>query len=150
MKCHRAAWIALLACTLSSCGNEPDDRIFGTYVLVGVEGNPLPYLATSDADCDVFIDEGELTLNEAGTYGLEFAGPYDCTRSGGPSGDSIGRVYSGTFTQSQGTLQFEAQVQGGPTLEFSGTANPLEARVTVPVLPPQTGPDLELQFAVSQ
>lgn len=144
--------LTILACVLliSGCGSEPDDRVFGTYVLVGVEGNPLPYLATSDAECDVFIAEGELTLNQSGMYALEFAGPYDCTRSGGPSGESIGRVYSGTFTQSHGDFQFEVQVQGGPTLEFSGTANPLEARVTVPVLPPQTGPDLELQFAVSQ
>lgn len=134
---------------ISGCGSEPDDRIFGTYVLVGVEGNPLPYLASSDADCDVFIAQGELTLNEAGTYSLEIAGPYDCSRSGGQSGETIGRFYTGTFTQSRGDLQFEAQVQGGPTVEFSGTANPLEARVTVPVLPPQTGPDLELQFAVS-
>ena len=151
MKCHKPTAARLLACALlvCSCGSEPDDRIFGTYVLVGVEGNPLPYLPTSDADCDVFIAEGELTLNEAGTYALEFFGPYDCSRSGGPSGEAIGRVYNGTFTQSQGTLQFEAQIPGGSTVEFSGTANPLEARVTVPVLPPQTGPDLELQFAVS-
>jgi len=152
MKFRRAASATFLASILliSGCGSEPDDRIFGTYVLVGVEGNPLPYLATSDAECDVYIAEGELTLNEAGTYALEFVGPYDCSRSGGPSGESIGRVYNGTFTQSGGTLQFQAQVQGGPIVEFSGTANPLEARVTVPVLPPQTGPDLELQFAVTQ
>ena len=152
MKCHRAPSATLLACILliSGCGSEPDDRIFGTYVLVGVEGNPLPYLATSDADCDVYIAEGELTLNQAGTYALDFAGPYDCSRSGGPSGESIGRFYTGTFTQSEGNLQFQAQVQGGPLVEFSGTANALEARVTVPVLPPQTGPDLELQFAMTQ
>ena len=135
---------------ISACGSEPDDRIFGTYTLVGVEGNPLPYLATSDADCDLYIAEGELVLNQTSTYSLEFAGPYDCSKSGGPSDQSIGRVYSGTFTQSEGSLQFEAPLQGGGTLEFTGSANPLEARVTVPVVPPQTGPDLELQFAVAQ
>ena len=150
MKSRRT--FALLAGVLlvAGCGSEPDDRIFGTYVLVGVEGQPLPYLATSDANCDVFIAEGELTLNESGTYALEFFGPYDCSRSGGPSGESIGRFYTGSFTQSEGALQFEAQIQGGPVVEFSGTANPLEARVTVPVLPPPTGPDLELQFAVAR
>jgi hypothetical protein len=130
------------------CGSEPDDRIFGTYVLVGVEGETLPYLAFSDAECDEFISEGELTLAETGTYNLEFSGAYDCSRGGGQTGTQ-GRLYTGTFTQDGGQLQFEAQVQGGPTVEFSGTANPLEARVTVPVLPPQTGPDLELQFAVT-
>ena len=133
---------------ISACGSEPDDRLFGTYALVGVDGNSLPYLLTSDADCDLFIAEGELTLNEAGTFELEFLGPYDCSKSGGPADQSIGRVYSGTFTQSQGSLEFASPLQGGGTLEFSGTANPLEAAVTVPPAPPQTGPDLTLQFAV--
>jgi hypothetical protein len=133
---------------LLGCGSEPDDRIFGTYVLVGVDGNPLPYLATSDADCDVYIAEGELTLNQAGTYALEFFGPYDCSRSGGPSDQSIGRVYNGTFTESGGNLQFTGPLQGGGTLAFTGRVNPLEATVTVPPIPPATGPNLGLQFAV--
>jgi len=133
---------------ISGCGSEPEDRVFGTYALVGVEGNSLPHLLTSDADCDVFVAEGELTLNEAGTFALEFLGPLDCSRSGGPADQSIGRTYSGTFTQSQGSLQFESPLQGGGTIEFSGTANPLEAAVTVPPVPPQTGPDITLQFAV--
>jgi hypothetical protein len=117
-------------------------------VLVGVDGNPLPYLTTSDPNCDVFIAGGELALNQAGTYTLRFAGPYDCSRSGGPSGDSIGRHYVGTFSESDGTLQFESPLQGGGTLQFTGTSNPLEATVTVPPIPPQTGPDLRLQFAI--
>jgi hypothetical protein len=142
----------LLACTLliCGCGSEPDDRIFNTYVLVGVDGNPLPYLASSDADCDLYIAEGELVLNEGGTYTMEFMGPLDCSRSGGPSEQSFGRNYVGTFTESGGTLQFTGPLQGGGTLEFTGTVNPLEATVTAPPIPPQTGPDLELQFAVSR
>ena len=150
MKCHKPTAARLLACVLLACGcgSEPDDRMFGTYVLVGVEGEPLPYLAFSDADCDEFISEGTLTLEEAGTYNLEFSGPVDCSRGQGQTGTQ-GRLYTGVFSQDGGQLRFQAQIQGGPTVEFSGTANPLEARVTVPVLPPQTGPDLELQFAVS-
>ena len=136
------AWVLLV----SGCSTEPDERIFGTYVLVGIEGQPLPYLSFSDAECDEFISEGELTLAEAGTYTLELSGTYDCSRGEGQTG-TLGRLYTGTFSQDAGRLDFQAQVQGGPTVEFSGTANPLEARVTVPVLPPQTGPDLELQFA---
>jgi hypothetical protein len=134
---------------LLGCGSEPDERIFGTYSLVGVEGQPLPFLAFSDAECDEFISEGELTLAETGTYNLEFSGPYDCSRGAGQTGTQ-GRLYTGTFSQDGGQLEFQAQVQGGPTIVFTGTANPLEARVTVPVLPPQTGPDLELQFAATQ
>jgi hypothetical protein len=135
---------------LLGCGSEPDGRVFGTYALVGVEGSPLPYLAASDANCDIYIAEGELTLDEAGTYTLDFSGPVDCSRSGGPSNQSVGREYVGTFTQTNGVLGFEAQLRGGGTFDFSGTVNPLEARVTVPPIPPQTGPDLELQFAVTQ
>ena len=145
-----ARHLIVLPLLLLGCGSEPDDRIFGTYSLVGVEGNPLPYLATSDADCDVYIAGGELTLNEAGTYTLDFSGPVDCSRSGGPSDQSVGREYVGTFTQANGVLGFQAQRRGGGTFDFSGTVNPLEARVTVPPIPPQTGPDLELQFAVTQ
>ena len=143
--------IMLSLLLISACGSEPDDRVFGTYLLVGVDGNSLPYLFSSDAECDLFIAEGELTLNEAGTFALEFLGPYDCSKSGGPAGDqSLGRIYSGTFTQSQGNLEFEAPLEGGGTLEFSGRANPLEAAVTVPPVPPQAGPDLDLQFAIAQ
>jgi hypothetical protein len=134
----------------SGCGSEPDDRIFNTYVLVGVDGHPLPYLVTSDADCDVYIAQGELRLNEGGTYTMEFMGPLDCSRSGGPSEEDIGRQYVGTFTESDGVLQFTGPLQGGGTLEFSGTVNPLEARVMAPPIPPATGPDLELQFAVAR
>lgn len=133
---------------ISACGSEPDNRVFGTFTLIGVDGNALPYLETSDANCEVFISQGELTLLEAGRYNLEFSGPYDCSRSGGPSGESIGRFYNGTVTQAGGDLAFEAEIQGFGTLRFTGTVNPLEAAVTVPPLPPQTGPDLTLQFAI--
>jgi hypothetical protein len=40
------------------------------------------------------------------------------------------------------------EIQEFGTLQFSGSANPLEAFVTVPPFPPATGPDLRLQFAV--
>ncbi len=148
MKSITTGFLAALALILG-CGSEPDDRIVGTYVLVGVEGSPLPYL-TADPNCDVFIAGGELTLEEDGSFALRFSGPYDCSSSGGPSGESIGRFYTGTFTQSGSTLQFVGPLHGGGTLEFSGTANPLEATVTVPPIPPATGPDLDLQFAVAR
>jgi hypothetical protein len=45
-------------------------------------------------------------------------------------------------------LNFQATLQGGGTLQYSGTVNPLESFVTVPPIPPQTGPDLTLQFAI--
>lgn len=129
------------------CGSEPNDEVFGTYSLVGVEATPLPYLVSSDAECDLLIDMGELTLAEGGAYTLEFSGPHDCSKSGGQVA-TIGRFYTGTFTQAGNTVTFQAEIQGAGTLQFSGTANPLEAFVTVPPIPPATGPDLRLQFAV--
>ncbi|HWN18648.1 MAG TPA: hypothetical protein VNO19_07005 [Gemmatimonadales bacterium] len=133
---------------LLGCGSEPPDEITGTYALVGVEGEPLPYLESSDAECDQFISEGELALNPGGTYNLEFSGPYDCSRGGGQTG-TLGRLYNGNFTQSgTNSIAYEAAIQGAGTLHFTGTANPLEAFVTVPPIPPQTGPDLTLQFAI--
>jgi hypothetical protein len=145
----RLGGISLLLSLVLACGSEPDDQLLGTYVLVGVEGHALPYL-TSDANCDVSISEGDLVLHEGGTYDLQFSGPFDCSRSGGPSGDSIGRVYTGTYTQSGSALQFNMQIQGGGSLQFSGTINPLESFVTVPPIPPATGPNLRLQLAKTQ
>lgn len=128
------------------CGSEPDDEITGTYTLVGVEGNSLPYLESSDAECDQFISDGELALLPGGSYGLEFSGPRDCSRGGGqPS--TLGRLYSGSRSGTN-AIAYEAEIQGSTTLHFTGTANPLEAFVTVPPIPPQTGPDLTLQFAI--
>jgi hypothetical protein len=144
---RRFLWLSTVAAIIG-CGSEPDDRVFGTFVLVGVEGSTLPYLEASDADCDVFIAEGELTLRETGTYNLEFWGPYDCSRSGGSSG-TIGRLYTGPYSQSGGALNFAAEIQGSGTLQFSGTVNPLESIVTVPPIPPQTGPDLTLVFQLA-
>jgi len=131
---------------LLGCGSEPDDEIFGTYTLVGVEGSALPYLVSSDPECDLLISQGELTLVQGGTYTLEFSGPDDCTKSGGGI-STLGRFYTGSFTQAGNEVTFEAEIQGAGTLVFSGTANPLEVFVTVPPIPPATGPDLRLQFA---
>jgi hypothetical protein len=142
------ALLPLALVLMSGCGSGPPDEITGTYSLVGVEGQMLPFLETSDAECDQFISAGELTLHPGGTYNLEFSGPRDCSRGGGqPS--TLGRLYSGTFTQSgTNSIAYQAEIQGAGTLHFTGTANPLEAFVTVPPIPPQTGPDLTLQFAI--
>jgi hypothetical protein len=131
----------------AGCGSENNDEVFGIYTLVGVEGSPLPYLESSGAECDQTIDRGELRLFEEGTYSLELNGALDCTRGGGQT-QTTGRLYIGTFTQQAGQLSFQANIEGFGTLQFGGTVNPLEAFVTVPPIPPATGPNLRLQFAV--
>jgi hypothetical protein len=83
-------WIALgLA---AGCGSENNDEVFGIDSLVGVEGSPLPYLESSDAECDEFITLGELRLFEQGTYSLELTGTFDCTRGGGQTGTTDGSI----------------------------------------------------------
>jgi hypothetical protein len=142
----RLALLTSLLAALAGCGTGPDDeRVFGVYSLVAVEGSALPYLQSSDPDCEVFISEGELRLLLNGTYALEFSGPYSCT---GADPGTLGRVYNGRFSQSGNTLDFEAHVQGFGDLQFSGTAGSGEAEVTVPPIPPGEGPDLALQFAI--
>ena len=68
------AW-PLIGLLILGCGSEPNNEISGTYRLVGVDASPLPYLETSDADCDQFISEGELDLVAGGSYDLEFWDP---------------------------------------------------------------------------
>jgi hypothetical protein len=139
-------FIWVLACL--SCGTEPgDESVIGTYTLVAVEGSALPYLDSSDPNCDVFISEGELRLMFRG-YSLEFSGPDECGGDGQQG--TRGRVYNGPFSQSGNTLVFEAHVPGNGTLQFSGTAGSGEAEVTVPPIPPQTGPNLAMSFQLAQ
>lgn len=148
MSLFRSALLPVVLVLILGCGSEPNDEITGTYTLVGVEGSPLPYLERSDAECDEFISEGELVLRPGSTYSLNFSGPYDCSRGGGQTG-TMGRLYSGPFARSgTNTIAYEVDIQGAGTFHFTGTANPLEAFVTVPPIPPQTGPDLTLQFAI--
>ena len=78
-----------------------------------------PYLVRSDADCDEFIAEGDLTLAQTGTYNLEFAGPYDSVRR---TTGTEGR-YTGAFSQDGGrlgpSLRCPALMDAtNPTLEF--------------------------------
>ena len=39
-----SVWRRIALLLLLGCGSEPDNQIFDTYTLVGVEGSPLPYL----------------------------------------------------------------------------------------------------------
>ena len=146
----RLALFTSLLAALAGCGTGPDEeRIFGTYSLISVEGTSVPYLDSSDPNCDIFISEGELRLVLNGTFGLEFSGPLDCRRSGGPADGSIGRFYIGRFTRNGSALGFEVHIQGFGDLQFSGTVGSGEAEVTVPPIPPASGPELTLRFQLA-
>jgi hypothetical protein len=137
---------AALLGALLGCGTGPDDEsVFGTYSLVAVEGSTLPFLDTSDPNCEVSISQGELRLLVSGTFSLEFSGPYDCV--GGQTG-TLGRVYNGAFTRTSSTVAFESVIPGEGTLHFAGTVGPGTVEMIVPPIPPTTGADLTLGFEI--
>jgi hypothetical protein len=131
---------------LVACGNalEPGD-VAGTYALTAVNQSQLPFLLSATADCDEFIDIGELRLTEAGTFFLEITGPLDCSRGGGQPGTS-GRFYTGSYDVGDDRLTFETLLPEDEILRFGGEPRGQDLRITVPPLPPLTGPDLVLDF----
>lgn len=128
-----------------ACGTEPDEEpIFGTYALTAVNGAPLPHLLEdSDPDCEVYISHGELVMSAPALYRLEFWGPYNCT--GGQTGE-LGRFYNGNYDRTGNSLSFAAAISGYGTLHFPGTVENRAITVTVPPIPPATGPDLTLDL----
>jgi hypothetical protein len=141
---HRAIVIGLIGLVLA-CGTEPDEEpIFGTYALTAVDGAPLPHLLEdSDPDCEVYISHGELVISAPVLYRLEFSGPYNCTE--GQTGE-LGRFYNGNYDRTGNSLSFAAAISGYGTLEFPGRVETKAIEVTVPPIPPATGPDLTLDL----
>jgi hypothetical protein len=143
---RRAVWPFMVGLVLG-CGTEPDEeRIHGAYALTAVDGSALPYLVPdSDPDCDVSIYHGDLVLSAPARYYLEFQGPYDC--AGGQTGE-LGRFYKGNYDRTGNSITFSAAISGYGTLEFQGTVENAAIEVTVPPIPPATGPDLTLDFTL--
>jgi hypothetical protein len=137
-------WSSILSLVLA-CGTEPDDEpIVGNYGLTAVDDRPLPHLLDdSDPNCEVYVSHGELVIAAAASYRLEFWGPYNCIE--GQTGE-LGRFYNGTYARTGNSLSFTAEISGYGTLEFNGSIGTRAIEVTVPPIPPGTGPDLTLDF----
>jgi hypothetical protein len=143
--CARRTVCPFIIGLVLACGTEPDDeRIFGTYALTAVNGAPLPHLLEdSDPDCEVYISHGELVMSAPALYRLEFSGPYNCIE--GQTGE-LGRFYNGNYDRTGNSLSFAAAISGYGTLEFPGRVETKAIEVTVPPIPPATGPDLTLDL----
>ena len=72
-------------CLLFAGCNDPLSLadVAGTYQLGGVNAKDLPYLLTATVDCDQWIAEGQLILQQSGQFTLTVSGSWDCSRSGG-------------------------------------------------------------------
>ena len=125
------------------------DDLAETYMLVSVNDGGLPYLESATPECDRFIQEGLLRFEPGNRYTLTFEGPDNCERGGGGI-TTLGRIYLGGYALQGRTLTFEVTVQGADPQTFEGVARGSDIVVTVPPLPPQTGPGLTLRFQPDQ
>lgn len=85
---------------LSACGKAGTSNSYlGTYDLVNIDGNPLPYTPPHEGGAPEILSS-TLTLNEDGTFQMSMT--YGTT-----PGNSISRDFTGTYSiLDDGTLRF--------------------------------------------
>jgi len=85
---------------LSACGKAGTSTSYlGTYNLVNIDGNPLPYTPPHEGGAPEILSS-TLTLNEDGTFQMSMT--YGTT-----PGNSISRDFTGTYTiLDDGSLRF--------------------------------------------
>lgn len=123
------AFAALLAAS-SSCGSDstsPSSTEFGTYSLVTVNGQPLPFTMNNTAFGTVVIQSATIDLiSQAGTPA------YSATVNGTENGGATQAVITdaGTFTSSGSALTFYSSLAA--PLSYAGTLNGNALTVTIP------------------
>jgi hypothetical protein len=124
-------------CLLFAGCNDPLSLadVAGTYQLGGVNAKDLPYLLTATVDCDQWIAEGQLILQESGQFTLTVSGSWDCSRSGGVN-QIVGWGFPGTYTLDGAKLHFLSPLPPsiGGFFEFAGVVGPLQRSIGVPDL----------------
>jgi hypothetical protein len=113
MKAHLALWVVALA--LAACAPVPGtDDITGTYTLVSVEGNPLPYNPAHEVGAPEIISS-TLTLASDSTFQMTIT---FATAPGNP----VSRDMKGTYSLVDGTLSFDWEGAGiTPATHEDGT-----------------------------
>ncbi len=106
--------------------------VAGSYQLGGVNAKELPYLLRATVDCDQWIAEGQLILQESGQFTLTLSGPWDCSRSGGVN-QIVGWGFPGTYTIDGAGLHFLSPLPPsiGGFFEFTGVVGPLQRSIGV-------------------
>lgn len=124
--------MGLVAFTIgsTSCGSDstsPSETVFGTYSLVTVNGQPLPFTLSGTELGTVVIQSATVDLiSQSGSaaYSATVIG----TENGGASTNII--TDAGTFTSSGSTLTFSSSL--APPLAYQGTLNGNVLTVTIP------------------
>jgi hypothetical protein len=128
---------AFTVCLLFAGCNDPLSfgDVAGTYQLGGVNAKDLPYLLTATVDCDQWIAEGQLILQQSGQFTLTVSGSWDCSRSGGVN-QVVGWGFPGTYTIDGARLHFQSPLPPsiGGFFEFAGVVGPLQRSIGVPDL----------------
>lgn len=127
---------AIAVCLLVAGCSDPLSfgDVAGSYPLVGVNARELPYLLTATVECDHWIAEGQLILQESGQFTLTLSGPWDCSRSGGVN-QIVGWGLPGTYTIDGIRLNFLSPLPpsaGFGFFEFTGVVGPLQRSIGVP------------------
>jgi len=125
---------AIAVCLLvAGCGDPLSFAdVAGSYPLRGVNAQELPYLFTATVECDQWIAEGQLILQESGQFTLTLSGPWDCSRSGGVN-QIVGWGFPGTYTIDGAKLHFLSPLPPsvGGFFEFTGVVGPLQKSIGV-------------------
>ena len=125
---------AIAVCLLAAGCSDPLSfaDVAGSYQLGGVNARDLPYLLTATVNCDQWIAEGQLILQESGQFTLTLSGPLDCSRSGGVN-QIAGWGFPGTYTIDGAKLHFQSPLPPsvGGFFEFTGVVGPLQRSIGV-------------------
>lgn len=128
---------AIAVCLLAAGCSDPLSfaDVAGSYQLDGVNAQELPYLFTATIECDQWIAEGQLILQESGQFTLTLSGPLDCSRSGGVN-QIAGWGLPGTYAIDGNRLNFLSPLPPsiGGFFEFTGVVGPLQRSIGVPGL----------------
>jgi hypothetical protein len=140
---------AIAVCLLAAgCGDPLTfGEVAGTYQLGGVNARDLPYLLTATVNCDQWIAEGQLILQESGQFTLTLSGPLDCSRSGGVN-QIVGWGFPGTYTIDGAKLHFLSPLPPsvGGFFEFTGVVGPPQRSIGVLDLQLSLGTPVDLAF----
>lgn len=122
------AFAASLA-TLAACGSDnkgttgPGD-VTGTYALVSIDGESLPYTVPNNPDHTIVIQSGSVTLNSDHSYSIGGTG----TSDGGSPEQVI--ADAGTYSLSGSTVTFTSTAH--TPLTYTATATSTKLTETVP------------------
>lgn len=120
-----ATLAAIVAIAATACGSDSPTgpkNVSGTYVLVTVDGLPLPFTVTNPREHAIVINSVTATLDSGGTYAVAGTGTQD-----GHASTVI--TDAGSYTQSGTELHFTSTMFQA---EYSASAKTDSITVTLP------------------